>query len=132
MGKIIEFPDYNSGNGLWHGDQWTKNIIAEELGHSWDIRGDLFGGWNGGHISQAMIPYIGASTRDCAGLIYLCWNYQPGQEAPVNNHHASLNPVEDWGGAFAQFVEPLPAQNLGPLREQYIKIQIALLVTEIK
>jgi RHS repeat-associated protein len=135
LGKRIQFPDWNSANGLWHDEAWTKHVIAEELGHSWDIQGTSLGGLNGGHISQAMIPYVGGSTRDCAILILLCWHYDPGPEDPVDDH-AGSNPVEDWGGAFAQFVEPLPPGIrqpgiLTPRREQFVRMQIALLVTEI-
>jgi hypothetical protein len=118
-GAAAYFPD----NGLWQDEEWTKHVIAEELGHSWDFRTSL-----GGDLNQAMQAYVGASW-ECVLLIFC--NYNPGPEDPIDDYAGSKS-WEDWAGSFAQFVEPSGQRgDLKQRREGFVRIQIALLVTEI-
>jgi len=42
--------------------------------------------------------------------------------------YAGSSPVEDWAGTFAQFVEPMPNQQLGVVRVRFM--QTTLIVAE--
>ena len=134
-GRYIEVPDYGPENGWWKDEQWTKHILAEELGHAWDFSQSMTGGWNGGQLSEDMAGRVGSNPTRCFTL-FLCAVddahslYDAGDEAPISKHAAS-SPVEDWAGAFAQYVEPLPTQALGSVREDYVRSRMAQLADKI-
>ena len=137
-GKLIEIPDAGA-SGLWNWNsdiQWTKWVIAHELGHSWDFRGTNFskylGGYNGGRLSEGLVKAVGAdATSGCLGLLF-CISYDPGREDPVGGRtwDGAKSPAEDWGSSFAQFVEPRRGMQLGPMRAQYVANQMALVISQ--
>ena len=131
--RYIEFPDYKLSNGLWQpgeqGEEWTRHIIAHELGHAWDNKGSLFPG----RLSYGLAYDVGGDTSLCFTAA-LCLSYHTGDELPVGagaTEHAKRNPGEDWAMSFAQVVQPYRFYDVGPKREKFVRVQIALLVTEI-
>jgi hypothetical protein len=140
-GKLIEIPDRAGNNGLWdwNGDiQWTNWIIAHELAHSWDFRGTnlskYFGGYNGGPLSEGLVKAVGADAKSGCLTLLFCFGYFAGQEEPVGGRdwEGARSPVEDWASSFAQFVAPRPRYRLGQQRENYVKLQIQLLVADLQ
>jgi RHS repeat-associated protein len=140
-GGRIEIPDAGGNNGLWNPKdlQWTKHIVAEELGHSWDLRQAgirHLNGFDGGPLSAGLIHAVHADVGGACFTFLFCLGYSPGPEPTVDGFsfnpltgsgHAAMSPVEDWGGSFAQFVEPTSGrQPLSPLRRQYVRNQMAL------
>jgi RHS repeat-associated protein len=157
-------PPDNNGNRIelpasgWDNESWVSNNIAEELGHSWDMRAKkpsaldagLGSGWatmnTGGPLSNGLADYVGATTSACASSV--ACSYNPGPEDTVDGGkwqfyllslnplclfcevggHAASGPIEDWGGAFAQYIAPTPGRTLGPSRSAYVQQQLALLV----
>ena len=161
-------PPDNNGNRIelpasgWDNESWTRNNIAEELGHSWDMRAKrpgaldsgLGSGWatmnTGGPLSNGLMNAVGASLDGACFSAVACGYYNPGSEETVDGGawhfelisfsprfcifcevggHAASGPVEDWGGAFAQYVAPTPDRGpLSPMRREYVRHQLALLV----
>jgi hypothetical protein len=134
--RVIEVPDYAPENGWWRDARWTKHILSDELAHAWDFLHPDIGGWNGGYLSSELPAYVGADaslclTRVVCGLGDNASVYNPGGEDPTNIHSAQ-SPVEDWSGSFAQYMQPLPDQTLGPKRYEFVKSRIELLMSRIQ
>lgn len=134
--RLIEVPNYAPENGWWRNVLWTKHILSDELAHAWDFLHPDLGGWNGGYLSSELPSYVGADaslclTRLVCGLGDNASVYDPGLEDPTSIHSAQ-SPIEDWSGSFAQYMQPLPDQTLGPKRHEFVKTRIELLVSRIQ
>lgn len=133
-GKRIEFPDQYPDRRLWHDEEFSKYAIAEELGHSWDFKDQNFNdALEGGPLSKGLMNKVGANLKGCLTPI-LCWAYNanPKQlEKPVSKY-AGSTPVEDWGGSFAQYMQPWSEQSLGPTRREYVLQQLVALIVKVQ
>lgn len=127
IGPDVVLPDYIFSST----ESFAKYELVHELGHVWDRR-------THNRLSNDMMIVLG--TLVCEGMGGCYFDIKAGKEFPPgapnqNKVYAGGSPMEDWAEAFASTIYKTfyptywgpKYRTIGPLREKYVRDQIAAL-----